>query len=159
MILITVGTQGPFERLVKTVDAWAGGAGSERVLAQVGIGGAQYRHVECVEQLSPDGFRTAMTEARVVIAHAGMGTILAALEFEKPLLVMPRRAALGEQRNDHQLATATRFAERGLVTVAYDEHDLAGYLDRLDELEARSHEESTSTHELLGRISDFLQAG
>ena len=60
-----------------------------------------------------------------------MGTILTALELGKPLLVMPRRAALGEHRNDHQLATVRRFAELGSVEVALDESELALKLDDL----------------------------
>ncbi len=60
-----------------------------------------------------------MQAATAIVAHAGMGTILTALEMGKPLLVMPRRAALGEHRNDHQLATASRFAELGRVKVAF----------------------------------------
>ena len=49
-----------------------------------------------------------MDAAAAIVAHAGMGTILTALETGKRLLVMPRRAALGEHRNDHQLATVSR---------------------------------------------------
>ena len=61
-----------------------------------------------------------------------MGTILTALEIGKPLLVMPRRASLGEHRNEHQLATAHRFAEVGRVRVAFDEAALPLALDELD---------------------------
>ena len=57
-----------------------------------------------------------------------MGTILSALRYEKPILVMPRRASLGEQRNDHQLATARRLHEAGKVSVAFDEVELAASL-------------------------------
>jgi hypothetical protein len=59
-----------------------------------------------------------------------MGTILSALELGTPTLVMPRRAALGEHRNDHQMATARWFADLGGVTVAFDEAQL---LERLDD--------------------------
>jgi len=64
--------------------------------------------------------------------------ILGALEMGRPLLVMPRRAALGEHRNDHQLATARRFAELGSVSAAFDEAELHAKLDTLDRLAARN---------------------
>jgi UDP-N-acetylglucosamine transferase subunit ALG13 len=72
-----------------------------------------------------------MAAADAIVAHAGIGTILTALELGKPVLVMPRRAKFGEHRNDHQLATARRFAELGRVSVAFDETELSARLDEL----------------------------
>jgi UDP-N-acetylglucosamine transferase subunit ALG13 len=60
-----------------------------------------------------------------------MGTIIGSLQLGKPVVIMPRKAQLGEHRNDHQLATAARFAERPGVRVATDEHELASALDDL----------------------------
>ena len=73
-----------------------------------------------------------MRSSTAIVAHAGMGTILTALELGKPLLIMPRRAALGEHRNDHQLATAERFAAVDGVKVAFDETEFALKLDELN---------------------------
>jgi len=58
-----------------------------------------------------------------------MGTIITALELDKPILVMPRRGDLGETRNDHQLATARRLHALGLIEVALDEAELRSRLD------------------------------
>ena len=66
-----------------------------------------------------------------MIAHAGMGSIITALELGKPIMVMPRRASLGEHRNDHQVATAKRFAEQGRIMVAFNEKELVDKLDQL----------------------------
>jgi UDP-N-acetylglucosamine transferase subunit ALG13 len=132
LIFVTVGANTPFDRLVRCVDEWAAGRGREDVFAQ--IGRAEYRpvHVRWRELLTPQEFRDALREAKAIVAHAGMGTILSALEAGVPILVMPRRAALREQRNDHQLATARHLAERGLVHVAADETELRARLDELD---------------------------
>jgi UDP-N-acetylglucosamine transferase subunit ALG13 len=136
VIFVTVGTQLPFDRLIGAVDAWAGqGAGSD-IFAQVGPTELAPRHIEYQRFISPGECRERMLGASAVVAHAGMGTILTALEMGKPVLVLPRRAALGEHRNDHQLATARRFAETGRVSVAFDEHELPAKLDELDRLAA-----------------------
>ena len=37
MIFVTVGAQLPFDRLVDTVDAWAGRKGDTEVLAQIAV--------------------------------------------------------------------------------------------------------------------------
>lgn len=134
MIFLTVGAQMPFDRLVRAVDAWAARGGNGGVFAQIGRGGYRPAHVRYVEFLAPRAFRGAFTAATAIVAHAGMGTIINALELGKPILVMPRRGDLAETRNDHQLATAERFRELGLVEVAQDERELADRLDQLARL-------------------------
>ncbi len=131
MIFLTVGAQMPFDRLVRAVDAWAARGGNGGVFAQIGRGGYRPAHLRYVELLDPRAFRAALAGATAVISHAGMGTIINALELGKPILVMPRRGDLAETRNDHQLATAQRFRELTLVEVALDEAELPSRLDQL----------------------------
>ncbi len=136
MIFVTVGTQLPFDRLITAVDDWAGYAEPvNHVIAQIGPTQRRPRHIEWSAFISPPECRRLMREADVIVAHAGMGTILSALELGKPLVVMPRRAALGEHRNEHQLATARWLAESVGVGVAFDEHELARKLDAVDRLD------------------------
>lgn len=134
MIFVTVGTQLHFDRMAGVVDRWAGERGVTDVFAQLGPTELDPRHIQHRRFISPADCRRRMLSARAIVAHAGMGTMLTALELGKPLLVMPRSAALGEHRNDHQLATARRFAELGRVAVAFDEHELPAKLDELDRL-------------------------
>jgi UDP-N-acetylglucosamine transferase subunit ALG13 len=136
VIFVTVGTQLSFDRLISGVDAWAGAAGGREVFAQIGPTRLAPRHIEHARFVSPEECHERMVAAKAVVAHAGMGTILTALEMGKPLLVMPRRAALGEHRNDHQFATAHRFAELGRIKVAFDEAELLPRLEELDRLVA-----------------------
>ena len=127
-IFVTVGAQIPFDRLVRTVDAWAGGRADVECFAQIGEGGVVPRNMPWTELLPPGRFREELQRADLVVAHAGMGTIISALQYSKPLLVMPRRAVLRETRNDHQVATADRFAELQGISVARDEAELLAAL-------------------------------
>ena len=130
-ILVTVGTELPFDRLVRAVDDWAGA--EERgpdVFAQIGHTSYVPQHVGWTPMLEGPPFRRLFDHADLIVAHAGMGTILAALGSNRPLIVLPRRADLGEHRNDHQLATVVRLTERGLVDAARDEVELVDWLDR-----------------------------
>jgi UDP-N-acetylglucosamine transferase subunit ALG13 len=136
VIFVTVGAQMPFDRLIRAVDAWAARTGATDVFAQVGRGGVHPQHIGWTEFLTPTEFRDRVLGARVLVAHAGMGSILTALEHGKPLLVMPRRGDLRETRNDHQVATAERFRALGRVAVAMDERALVDRLDHLDDLAA-----------------------
>ena len=131
MIFVTVGTQLAFERLVRAVDAWAATHPEEPVLAQVNGGTYTPRHLRTVTGLTPAEFERHFAEARLVVAHAGMGTIISALEVGKPLVLLPRLASMGEHRNDHQLGTARHFTRFGCIRVACSEDDVARRIDEL----------------------------
>lgn len=135
MIFLTVGTQLPFDRLVRAVDDWAGergqGAAVFGQIAEPGPDGHVPRSFDWVPHLDPREFDNRFAAAALVIAHAGMGSLIGALAAAKPILILPRRAALGEHRNDHQLATARRFGSRPGITACADEAEVGPALDRL----------------------------
>ena len=97
-----------------------------------------------------------MRNADVIIAHAGMGTILTALEYEKTILVLPRRASLGEHRNEHQLATAKNFDEMGTIRVAMENDDLVAMLSDVESLSAAGKIGPHASDQLLGTLRDFV---
>ena len=156
MIFVTVGTQVPFDRLVAAVDAWAEAQDGRRVFAQIGPTDLRPRHIESRAFIPPEECRKRIRDARLVVAHAGMGTILSALELGTPVLVMPRRAALGEHRNDHQLATARRFAEIGSVSVAFDEVELVRRLDDGERLVGAERISEYASDGLIGALRTFI---
>lgn len=132
MIFVTVGNMDPFDRLIQAVDQWvAERPHAEQVFAQ--IGNATYRPQNCeyVPFLTPTEFKSRFVSARAVVSHAGMGTIITSLELRKPIVVMPKRASLGEQRNEHQLATVRHFRRSRQVLVADSELELGSVLDQL----------------------------
>lgn len=158
MIFVTVGEQLPFDRLIRTVDEWAGSSG-KTVFAQIGRSDYKPKHISYKDFLTPEEFKEKFMVAEVIIAHAGMGTIISALELNKSLLVMPRQELLGEHRNDHQFATAKRFIELNYISVAYDEIQLKAKLDNLNEMlnsPKSLHAVSTSPL-LLKTIRDFIE--
>jgi UDP-N-acetylglucosamine transferase subunit ALG13 len=134
MIFVTVGTQGPFERMVKAVDDWcAATPDAPAVFGQIGAPlGDTYRpkHFDWAERLTPDEFNRRFDEAALIVSHAGMGSIISALQGGKQIVVMPRLARLHEHRNEHQLATVRQMASRPGVHVAEDEADLPGVMEQ-----------------------------
>lgn len=156
MIFVTVGAQMPFDRLVRAMDDWAAAHPDTPVVAQIGTTEFEPTHMEWTRLLDPAPFRARMTAADVIVAHAGMGTILTALELGKPLLVMPRRGDLRETRNDHQVATARRFGTRGDVAVAEDVDALRAQLERLRELSGGAPIPSRASPELIDALRRFV---
>jgi len=59
----------------------------------------------------------AMRTADVVVAHAGTGVALAALEAGKYPVLVPRRVHNGEHVDDHQTGIARELGGRGLAVV------------------------------------------
>lgn len=158
MIFVTVGTQLPFDRLVRAVDAWAGHTGRRGILAQIGPSELRPEFIEYQPFLSPMEFSHHFASADLVIAHAGMGSILSAMSQSKPILVMPRRASLNEHRNDHQLATARYFKELGRILVAMDEQELDAQLSRIESTPMASRIGRYASPELLAAVRTFLSS-
>lgn len=132
MIFLTVGTQFPFDRLVKAVDeAVERELIKDKICAQIGKSHYEPKNFDYVEFLQKDQFEDYARNAACLISHAGLGIITIALEDVKPLLVMPRQRKYGEVVNDHQLAIAKRFEQLGHVLVAYEAEELPKKMEQL----------------------------
>ncbi len=156
MIFVTVGTQLPFDRLIQSIDRWAGASCAGEIVAQIGPARWKPSHLQWVEFVGPGEFRRYVERADTVVSHAGMGSIITALELGKPILVMPRRADLGEHRNDHQMATARRFHEQGRIEVAFDETELLDKLAHLDRIQARGCITTQAAPRLIQTLQAFI---
>ncbi len=127
MIFLTIGTQEPFDRLLKAVDEIAPQL-QTKIVAQIARSTYAAKNFETFAFAAPGQFGRYFNEADLIISHAGMGTIISALQNEKPILIMPRLAQYHEHRNDHQMATAKVFEKLSYVHVAYDERELQSKL-------------------------------
>ena len=154
MIFVTIGTQAPFDRFIKIVDEIAPQLGEE-IIAQVYKCGFEPKHIKTINFLAPDEFNDLFDKARLIVSHAGMGTILSALQKHKPIIIFPRIAALGEHRNEHQLATAEKFKELGSVYVAMNEEELKELMVRKD-LVSLAQIGSTASESLIESIEAFI---
>lgn len=158
MIFLSVGTQLPFDRLVRAIDAWCELEGTgDQVFGQIaapGQGGHRPRHFESVDFLSPEDYSTRFRLAERIVGHAGMGSIISALSAGKPILIMPRRADLGEHRNDHQVATARKFESHPRVLSNEDEAEFSADMMELCAMPASTSDRLAdfANEEMLGRI-------
>jgi UDP-N-acetylglucosamine transferase subunit ALG13 len=157
VIFVTVGTEFPFDRLVRAMDAWAAAHPDTEVLAQTGAGRYRPQHLRWVRRLGRADYAAAMAAAELVVAHAGVGSVVAAGEHGKPVVLLPRQARLGEQRNDHQLDTVAWLRGRPGVHVAEDETALpariAAARAAADGVQAVP---GTAPAEFLGRLRAFV---
>jgi UDP-N-acetylglucosamine transferase subunit ALG13 len=157
MILLTVGTQFPFDRLVKAVDnALDEGLIKDEIFAQIGESSYRPRNFESVKSVDRCIFDEWVQRSSGIISHAGIGTIALALRNGKPLVAMPRLRRYREVVNDHQLAIARNFAHRGYILVAYEVDDLQREIQHLKSFSPPRREADTKA--VTSRVHQFLES-
>lgn len=154
MIFATVGMQLPFPRMVRALDDIAGQRGLNIVVQTIeNVPGL--KHVEQRASLTPCEFDALAKDARAIVGHAGIGTIISAERFNKPIVLFPRIAALGEHRNEHQLATVRNFEDREGIFVAKTEQELERLLVEQELVPFRA-EAGEANALLQQRIANFI---
>lgn len=156
MIFLTVGTQLGFDRLIRAVDEWASKNSSYTIFAQIGNGNYHPINMKWERFLSPSKFDEIFRNSKLIISHAGMGTILNALVHEKPIVVLPRLYKYQEHRNDHQLATAKRLRNLNGVYFASSTSELQSQLSDIDKLKCGIVNDAAS-FVLARKICEFLE--
>lgn len=74
-------------------------------------------------------FERLVSEAELLILHAGAGSVIHAVRAGKVPVLMPRRAQFGELVDDHQLEFARALAQTGRVILAEQVGDLGSAVD------------------------------
>src|SRR5580700_6280000 len=114
----------PFDRLIRQVDAHVGEHPHLEAFAQIGEGSYEPQHMPWARTLTPPEFDARVRAASLIIAHAGMGSIISAMEAGKPIVVLARLAANREATTDHQVHTSRWLQGKPGITVAASAEDL-----------------------------------
>lgn len=118
-VVVTLGTMRTFgfraalEALVATLPGVL--APDAEVLWQVGCTDVSGLPIAGRVSVPAHEMRDAIAEADLVVAHAGIGSALAALDAGLCPVLLPRRAARAEHVDDHQLLIADDLAARGIA--------------------------------------------
>ena len=124
MIYVTVGTMHlEFARLIRKMDEIARVTG-EKTVVQTGMNTVLPKDCEHFDFKPREEVEAIQREARVVVAHAGIGSVIDALKAERPLIVVPRLKRFGEHNSDHQLDLARAVERRGWGRVVTDIDEL-----------------------------------
>jgi UDP-N-acetylglucosamine transferase subunit ALG13 len=126
VIFVTVGmNEAPFDRILEVLD---GLDLDEELVVQHGASAVRPAGATCLGFLDFDEVVDLVRRSRVVVCHAGVGSIMVALTNGRRPIVVPRLAERGEAVDDHQLALARRLDEAGLVTLVERPEDLPAAL-------------------------------
>ncbi len=158
MIFLTVGTS-PFQfnRLLEIVDLMVRDALiDDSVFGQIGFSSYKPKFFEYSELVEKDEFDEKFESAAGIISHAGMGTILAAMTMQKPIVIVPRQKKYREHVNDHQVSTAAAMVKSGAILIASDRESLIKAIEDFRTFVPICHESSADKVAL--RIGDFIDA-
>ena len=157
-VFISVGTQLSFPRMINIIEEamsdldvvidaiWQVGDMSE--IPE--LPGKVYRF------MGPGEYKEAVNFADVLISHAGMGSILTAVECSKPIIIIPRNCELQEHRNDHQASTVREFGSIDGVYVADTVKDVTSWLGKAMNLECPNS--CSLDDKFLQEIVEFIES-
>ncbi len=113
----------PFQRLLDAVASVAQLL-PQPVIVQCGTGRFEVANCNTIKFLALDEFERLVALSQLLIIHAGAGSVINAIRSGKVPVVMPRRVALGEVVDNHQLEFALAMKEAGRVIMADNAEEL-----------------------------------
>ena len=128
-VLATVGTDHHrFDRFVALLDDWAARHPDVDVFVQHGSSDAP-NVPKGVEYLPYDQLAAAMTTTDAVVCHGGPTTIIEARRLGHLPIVIPRKRALGEHVDNHQVRFAKRMGSLREIVVVDNQRELDAALE------------------------------
>lgn len=151
MIFVTVGTHYlGFERLIKKMDDIAGKT-DEEIVAQIGSTKYKPKNMKYFTFVEEDQeIFEFIKNSRIVITHAGAGTLINILYFKKPLIVIPRLKKYNEHIDNHQLELSEVLNKKGLAAVVYN-------IENLEDVIKNTNFKSNYQHDNNGSLVTFLK--
>jgi UDP-N-acetylglucosamine transferase subunit ALG13 len=122
--------------------------------AQKALSDSSIGHVRAEQFIKPATFRKHVESATLVIAHAGAGSRITAVELGKRIIATPH---IGEQKDGRQISTARRFAERGRM--AFHECEVLGQPDHLEAADETDSVSARASQDLIASIRAFIETG
>lgn len=154
MVYVTVGTMFlDFPRLINKMDAIAEKT-DEKIIMQVGLGPTYPKHCEYFDFKPREEILQLQREARAIVCHTGIGSVMDALQARRPVIVVPRLKKFNEHLNDHQLDLAQAIERRGWGRVILDMDDLD---DAVKNPPPVPEEYRPSKHRLIATVRDKIE--
>lgn len=145
MLLVLLGTQDkPFSRLLKAVSkAKKDGIIKDKIVAQTGCTEFYDDKIESFDFTTKEEIEKLIEKARIIITHAGVGTITECISKNKKVIVVPRLKKHGEHTNDHQLQITKEFALKKYIMPLYDLKKLNQTLKDITKFKPEKYESNT----------------
>ena len=156
MILVLLGTQDkPFKRLLNAVlKAKENNIIKDKVIAQIGCTKFESDKIETFDYTTKEEIEKLIDKARVVITHAGVGTIIECISKSKKVIVVPRRKKYGEHTNDHQLEITKEFEEKKYIKAVYNLSKLGDVLEEIKKFKPEKY--ISNSENFRNKIKEYI---
>ena len=156
MILVLLGTQNnEFTRLLKEIEKNIDKKNiEEEVIVQSGFTKYESHRMKIFDMLPKEELIDYVKKANLVITHGGVGSIQTALQENKKVIAVPRKAKYSEHVNDHQCQIVKTFDEKGYVIGTNGVEDLEEALKRVKDFEPVKYEKKENN--IITIIDEFL---
>lgn len=154
MILVLTGTSSwHFDRLTKAVDDIAKEIQEEIII----FGNTNYkpRSARFLGFISSGEIEQFYQKARIIVAHAGTGSIINSLKHKKPIIIVPRRKEYGESFDNHQVQTARELENHPNIYVVYDIEMLKNVINKVKQTSSVSF--SKERDKLIESFKEYLK--
>lgn len=154
MIFVTVGTGNTygFERLIRKMDEIAREI-DEEIIAQIGCTSYIPTNITYYRFIEKNDSENLFRNSRVIVCHSGIGSILTAIKFNKPVIIVPRRKKYNEHFDDHQIEIASELEKNSQLKVVHNVEDL---LNALNDSHSRTNLKSKSNNRLVVMLRDYF---
>ena len=157
MIFVTLGTQDKdFSRLLQAIDKEIEkGNIKEKVVVQAGCTKYESENMEILDLVPQDEFDKLMSKASLLITHGGVGSILTAIKYGKPVIAAARLKKYKEHTNDHQKQIIKEFSDAGYILELRDFNKLGKMIEKSKTFKARKFE--SNTQNMVNLIDDYIE--
>jgi len=129
-IFVATGTA-EFPRLIEKMDEIAGII-DDKVIMQMGRTKVKPKNSEYFTFVSNEKFTEYIKNAKLVVSHAGAGTLISAIHLGKPVIAVPRLREFGENVDNHQLQLSSYLEKVGLVKIAHSPEEILRLIQEID---------------------------
>lgn len=158
MILILLGTQDkPFTRLLKAVDkAINDGFIKEEVIAQIGFTKYESSNIKTFDLIPKDEYEKIISEADLIITHAGVGSILTGLKKDKKVIAAARLKEYGEHTNNHQQEILNEFYKKGHILKLENFNDLPKIIEKSKKFKPKKY--TSNNENFIKLVEDYIDS-
>jgi UDP-N-acetylglucosamine transferase subunit ALG13 len=126
-LFVTVGTA-PFERLISCIDEVAKLL-NYKIIVQKGITKYVPKNVDYFDFIEYERYIQFMKEAKIVISHGGIGSILLILKNNDNFILVPRLKKFHEHNDDHQIEICKILKKYEIAEYVLDLNNLKSVIE------------------------------
>lgn len=158
MILVLLGTfHIEFKRpLIALEKLCQEGALQEEIVVQNGYTPFSSPYFDMRPFMEPAVLDQLYERARLVITHAGTGSIIKGLKKEKKVIAIPRLHKRGEHIDDHQLEILHEFAQSGYLLPWHEDDSLKTILRQAEDFIPRPY--LSRKEHIVGYLKEYLDS-